>query len=635
MCGIAGYFSLNNIKNPNFSNLAYEFQNSLSKRGPDSCGKFENRSVLLTHTRLSIIDINERSNQPLHSFDNNYVIVLNGEIFNYKNLKNSLISKGYSYNTESDTEVVLNLFIEHGPQMFSMLDGFFSIAIYNKQKNELIVARDRYGIKPLIVHQTDDYIFFASEMKAIMHTADKFELDYESIFQYFSLTYIPPPYSIFKNVYKLEPGSYLTITTNSISKNFYVENYQNEFKIDYNLKFESATQKVRELIISSVNDRLVSDTAIGSFLSGGIDSSIVTAIAAQATPNLKTFSVGFKENSYYDETRYAEIIAKKYKTDHTAFILSNEDLLENLFDTLNYIDEPFADSSAMPLGILSKLTSKHVKVVLSGDGADEIFGGYRKHKAYNKLVKSNIVNRNLFQLLRVFKYLPQSRSNYLTDLFRKLNRFGVASNLNNKDLYLFLSTFNEERSLNKILSFQKDKEHLNIRWENYCKHISNENNLLQNALINDQAMVLQGDMLMKVDLMSMAYSLEVRPPFINQKVIDFANCLPDNFKINSQFGKFILRKAFENELGPQIINRHKRGFEVPMDKWFKNELKSLISDNLFERNFIMSQSLYNFVEIFKLKEEIFNTKYSNNQALIWSLIVFQYWWKKYESKIKK
>lgn len=634
MCGIAGCFSLNGNLSSNVNNLADNFISALSKRGPDSSGKFLTDNVLLTHTRLSIIDTHERSAQPMYSLCGNYVIVLNGEIFNYKSLRAKLEAKGYTFKTESDTEVVLNLFIEYKTKMLELLSGFFALAIYDKNNENLLLARDRYGIKPLLIYQSENCLYFASEMKAIMEASDKFELDHTSLKQYFRFTYIPPPFTIFKNIRKLESSTFLTVNKSGIKQENYINTSETENQQFSDLNYDEAQKKLKKLLIESVNSRLVSDVPLGCFLSGGVDSSIITAIAAQSTDKLKTFTIGFKDNPYYDETKFANIIAEKYKTEHTVFSLSNHDLYENLFEMLDYIDEPFADSSALAFYILSKQTSKHVKVALSGDGADELLGGYRKHLAECKIAGLSSSSRNAIQVLNVLKYFPQSRSNPITDKIRKIYRFAQASSLTNKDRYLFLSSFNESDVVDKILKIKNKSNVLSERENELTSLISEKENSLLNFLLSDQRMVLQGDMLYKVDSMSMANSLEVRPPFLDERLVSFVNSLPDEYKIHKSQGKQILREAFKDELTAEILNRPKHGFEVPMDNWIKNELKSYIINSLLEKNFVMSQGIYNFVEINKLLHEVFNKEHHNRQALIWSIIVFQFWWKKYESKIK-
>lgn len=634
MCGIAGCFRLNDNQSFIDSSFANKFISALSKRGPDSSGMFLSDEVLLTHTRLSIIDTHERSSQPMISSCGNFIIVLNGEVFNFKSLKFDLINKGYIFKTESDTEVVLNLFIEYGFKMLELMSGFFALAIFDKSKNELVLARDRFGIKPLLIFQNENFLFFASEMKAIIEASDKFELDHVSLRQYFRFTYIPPPYTIFKNVRKLESSTFLIVNKSGIKQVSYIKNSEIESHQFSSLNYNEAQKKLKELLIESVNSRLVSDVPLGCFLSGGIDSSIVTAIAAKSVDKLKTFTIGFKDNQYYDETKYANLLARKYNTDHEVFSLSNQDLYENIFEMLDYIDEPFADSSALAFYILSKETSKHVKVALSGDGADELLGGYRKHMADYRINGFNSAAKSLVQSLRMLKYFPQSRSNSTTDKIRKIYRLAQASSMTNKERYLFLSSFNERDIVDKILKVQNKNNELTVRENELTSLITDNENSLLNVLLSDQSMVLQGDMLFKVDSMSMANSLEVRPPFLDEKLVEFANSLPDEFKIQKSQAKKILRDAFRKDLIPEIIDRPKHGFEVPMDNWIKNELKNHIINDLLEKNFVMSQGIYNFVEINKLLYEVFNNSHHNRQALIWSIIVFQFWWKKYESKIK-
>lgn len=386
MCGIAGVYAFKEAGKENFSLLNNAIE-TLAKRGPDSKGTFLEKNVALGHTRLSIIDTSNAAAQPFTDDSGRYTIIFNGEFYNYKEHRQQLIKKGIPFRSTSDTEVLLQLFIEEGPACLEKVNGFFAFAVYDKEKDELFIARDRFGIKPLIVYADEDKLLFASEMKAMIALGIQKVIDEVSLYTYLQLNYIPPQHSIFKQVWKLESGHYLLVNKNGTDKKQYYSINQNPV----NLSYEAAQKKLKELLEASVQRRLVADVPLGAFLSGGIDSSIITALAAKHTKNLNTFSIGYKDEPLFDETQYAALVAKKYKTNHTVFSLSNDDLYANLNEVLDYIDEPFADSSALAVHILSMHTRKHVTVSLSGDGADEIFSGYNKHMAEFKARQKGVL----------------------------------------------------------------------------------------------------------------------------------------------------------------------------------------------------------------------------------------------------
>jgi asparagine synthase (glutamine-hydrolysing) len=379
MCGITGIYAFNEIGRFFTINM-FAATDTLSQRGPDSSGSFTHGYVGLGHRRLSIIDTSSDGRQPMTDETERYTIVFNGEIFNFPELKSQLTSKGYHFRSSSDTEVLLNLYIHEKENCLKHLNGFFAFAIYDKEKESLFIARDRMGIKPLLYFQDEDKLIFASEMKALAGLRISRELDYVSLQQYLQLNYIPAPNTIFKGVQKLLPGHYMYLQGSEVSiKPYYqIPQTYTRWTADQ-MSYEKVQEKLVELLEESVRKRLIADVPLGAFLSGGIDSSVIVALASRHTEHLNTFSIGYRDEPFFDETRYANLVAKKYKTNHTVFSLSNEDLYEHLFDMLDYTDEPFADSSALAVYILSKRTRKRVTVALSGDGADELFAGYNKH----------------------------------------------------------------------------------------------------------------------------------------------------------------------------------------------------------------------------------------------------------------
>jgi len=634
MCGITGYYALSN----NTLNNVIKVRQSTEKmylRGPDCGDIYTHGKVALGHRRLSIIDTSNGALQPMSDVTGRYTLAFNGEIFNYKELSAQYLAKVWERTggpkTTSDTEVLLYLLIEHGKDCLGWLSGFFAFALYDKQTGSMLLARDRYGKKPLNYYSTDEEFAFSSEMKSLLEWGIPKKLNYSVLHQYLQLNYIPQPQSMIEGVSKLKPAHYMLIDTAGIRE--YKPYYQ--IKIDsaaYNTyTYEGAQQELVKRMDTSVQERMISDVPLGAFLSGGIDSSVIVALASKYTKNLNTFSVGYKDNAFFDETKYAKLVAEKYKTNHTVFSLTNSDFLEHVYSVLDYLDEPFADSSAIPEYILCHHTRKHVTVALSGDGGDEVFAGYNKHAAEWKMRQSSLVNNLVKAALPLWSVLPRGRSNKITNLFRQLHRFAEGGKLSAKDRYWRWASFNTPAQTNHLLSkkslAQVDHQLMEHERQQILQHmVSNDFNEL---LLTDMNLVLTGDMLVKVDLMSMANSLEVRSPFLDYKVVDFAFSLPEQYKINGAMKKRVVQDAFRDMLPEEIYNRPKHGFEIPLLDWFKNELWGLINDDLLKKSFVEEQGIFDVDTIEQLKKKLHSNSPEDSHATIWALIVFQYWWKKY------
>ncbi len=631
MCGIAGFINLKGVQNLELSGALEDAAQALNLRGPDCQSTYHPKSTLgFAHARLSIIDTSESANQPMSAYDNRYTIVFNGEIYNYQELKERLEKERQEvFHTVSDTEVILRMFHHYGKSCVHAFNGFFAFAIYDKEKNETFIARDRLGIKPLLYTQTKDTFLFASEMKALLKFGIQKDLDFVSLQQYFQFNYIPNPATIFKGVFKLKPGHSLTIDAiGGVKEDRY---YSIPFTKKYaNLSYEKSQSELVQHLDKAVQRRLVSDVPLGSFLSGGIDSSVIATLAAKHQANLNTFSIGFADNPYFDETKYANLVAKKIKSNHTVFSLSNADLYENLHDILDYIDEPFADSSALPVYILSKKTRQHVTVALSGDGADELFGGYNKHQAEYLVQQDNLLNTLIGIGGPLWDKLPKSRHSKLGNLLRQLDRFAQGKKQDTPERYWRWCSFSPESYAKKLLKTDLSKsqgEYLSRKGD-ILKHFTSTNDINE-TLYTDMQLVLVNDMLTKVDLMSMANSLEVRVPFLDHELVNFAFQLPGEFKVSKNGRKRILKDAFRDILPAELYSRNKMGFEVPLLQWFRSDLKALILDDLLADDFIEEQNIFNIDTIRELKKQLFSSNPGDIHAQIWALIVFQTWYKKY------
>lgn len=631
MCGIIGAFAFS-YKGRDFFPAVYKCNQVLEKRGPDGEGVYVNDEIAFGHRRLSIIDVSSAGDQPMHSADGRYTIVYNGEVFNYKKLQAQYLSAEEQriLRSHSDTEVLLCLYSKLKEKTFELLEGFFAAAIYDHKADELVLVRDRYGKKPLLYYSDADKFLFASEMKALFAFGIPKEIDWPILPVYFQLNYIPQPHSLIKNVQKIKAGHFLKINKKGIIQMpWYTLSLQPQKYNTYT--YQQAKKKLVELMDNAVQKRLIADVPLGCFLSGGIDSSVIVALAAKHEARIKTFSIGYKDNPFFDETAYANLVAKKYNTDHTVFSLSNTDFLEHVQNVLEYIDEPFADSSAIPEFILSFYTRKHVTVALSGDGGDEVFAGYSKHAAELRMRNGGVLNSLVKYSYPLLSVLPQSRNNKLTNIIRQLSRFASGARLNAADRYWQWAALNNNLKVTSLFQEKVQEKITNSVSENIKNEFSGQikGQDFNEILLADMNLVLLSDMLVKVDLMSMANSLEIRSPFLDHHVVEFAFSLPYQFKIDATMKKKIVQDAFRNSLPEELYNRPKRGFEIPLLDWFRNELWSLIDDDLLEESFVKEQGIFDISVIQKLKTQLKSASPGDSHATIWALIVFQYWWKHY------
>lgn len=630
MCGITGVFSFTD-QAQNFKEDTRKAIVQLGKRGPDNSGEYADNHVSFGHTRLSVIDPSPSGNQPFISDDGEETVIFNGEFYNHKSFRKELQQEGYRFRSNSDTEVILHLYRKCGLNVIKFINGCFALAIWDKKRERLLIARDRLGIKPLYYYHGKDFFGFASEMKALLQYPIERKINMETMFSYFQLNYIPDHQSMIQGVRKLEPGHYMLITKERISKErFYkIPNAAKlEGKVD---SYEDAQKNVRKLLDQAVERRMISDVPLGAFLSGGLDSSIVVALASQYTDKLNTFSIGFKDEAFFDETSDAEIIANKYKTNHTSFSLSKSELYGNLHQVLDYIDEPFADSSALAVHILSQHTKKHVTVALSGDGADEMFSGYNKHLAHQKALESHFKNNSIKHLNWLWKQLPKSRQGKLSNKFRQLERFSNGLKLDDAERYWLWCSLSNEKSIMNMIKPDIDMAAYSKRKGDLLYFVKNYPKDLHSILLSDMRMVLCQDMLMKVDLMSMGNSLEVRTPFLDHHLVDYAFKIPFEYKMKDGVKKRILRDAFKDEIPSNLLQKPKHGFEVPLLNWFRTELASELDETVFNRDFLEAQGLFHGETVMQMKKQLYSRNPGDIHARIWAFLVFQTWYNKYIS----
>lgn len=631
MCGITGIFAFNLVGKFNKIHITAATM-SMEKRGPDFQDIYIDEWIGLGHRRLSVIDTSEKANQPMWDSSGRYCIVFNGEIFNYQELRRALQAKGVTFRSESDTEVLLQLYILEPDKCLEKLNGFFAFCIYDKHDQSFFIARDRFGVKPLLYLFDEDKFIFASEMKTMLRYGIDKTLDYTSLVTYLQLNYIPAPDSIFSHVKKLLPGHYLKV----VNKTMHVDRWYaipkaNEHR-NNGPTYADAKVRFTSLLESAVQRRLVADVPLGAFLSGGVDSSVITGLASRHKPDLQTFSIGFKDASFFDETSFAREVAKHFNTRHTVFSLTNNDLLAHVDDVLKYIDEPFADSSAINVFILSKETRKHATVALSGDGADELLGGYNKHEAFFRMLNPGWKEKAIAIGTPLWRRLPRSRNNLFANSFRQALRFAEGFKLSPAERYWRWAAFADLNEVRNLLSPVALGNFLQETFEARRRSLL-ENmyaaDSMNNILRTDMELVLANDMLVKVDLMSMAHGLEVRSPFLDYELVEFASNLPDSFKIAKGRRKRILHDAFRDMLPARICNRSKKGFEVPMLGWLRRELRSLIEDDLLSQKRIEDQGLLHYPQVEGLKKQLFSSNPGDVHARIWGLIVLQSCLRKY------
>lgn len=623
MCGIAGAIAFSEA-GKKYSDRIGDAVAALRHRGPDGEGIFRDENVALGHTRLAIIDTSDNAAQPFTSTDGRYTIVFNGEIFNYRELRAEMEKEGVKFRTQSDTEVLLAFFHRNkkDPTNFLRLNGFFAFAVWDKQEKKLVVARDLTGEKPLYYCWDDDKLLFASEPGALIAMGVKPVLHQQALPSYLQLNYVAGRQSMFEGIQHLPAGSFLEYPSEPAE-------HQAHFfwgaiptpKQRAQLTYAEARQKLAVKLENAVTRRLVADVPLGAFLSGGLDSSIVTALAKRHKDELETFSIGFADEPYFDETAYAKMVARHLGTKHHVFSLTNNDLLGSLHEFLAHCDEPFADSSALAVNILAKETKRHVTVALSGDGADELFAGYHKHEAELRARTKSGLNNLLRHTQEFWQLLPASRNSAFGNRVRQLRKFTAGLNLSPEERYwrwASIASENEVKAL--LLAAQKTAHDFPVLY------LDGEN--FNEVLRADMKIVLEGDMLVKVDRMSMLHGLEVRPPFLDHEVVDFVMQLPAEFKIQPGNRKRILKDTFRDLLPAEIFTRRKQGFEVPLLKWFRNELRGLI-DELLDEKFLKEQQLFHTEAVKQLRKQLHSSNPGDSAARIWGLIVFQSWWKKY------
>jgi asparagine synthase (glutamine-hydrolysing) len=628
MCGICGKINIDG--EPVNENLIKSMVSTLTHRGPDDEGFYFKNGVGLGHRRLSIIDLSSHARQPITNEDGKIWIVYNGEIYNFPDLREDLIRKGHTFRSKSDTETIIHLYEEHGVESLTCLRGMFAFAIWDERDKTLLLARDRVGKKPLYYYFDGRSFIFGSEIKAII--ADKgIERipDYTAIHHYLTYQDVPPPRTAFERIKKLPPAHYLVLRDGRIELKKY---WKLSYIPKHNMKIEELKYEIVERLREAVKIRLISDVPLGAFLSGGIDSSAVVALMSGIMNEpVKTFSIGFKEK-VYNELKYARLIAKMYNTDHTEFIVE-PDALDVLPKLVWHYNEPFADPSAIPTYYVSKLAREHVTVILNGDGGDENFAGYLRY-ALNEMSRQI---RMLFPipiaraLIPLIMLLPQGKD--INSLFWRLKRFFQVyikppEIRNLLMLCHFTTEMKKEMYTEDFLSNTSGIDSNDLMRDLYRE--ANAESFIDKILYTDAMMYLPDALLVKVDVASMANSLEARSPFLDYKFMEFAACIPSNLKLKGRKTKYIFKEAFRDKLPDEVLFREKMGFGVPLDNWFRKELKEMMYDTLLGHK-SMDRGYFNKAYIQKILNEHVTRKW-NWQYHIYNLLMLELWHREFIDK---
>ena len=645
MCGICGKVNFNrsSIQDAMLLRMCASFKH----RGPDDTGiritqtsasAKSQINIGFGHQRLSIIDLSDAGRQPMSNEDGSIWITYNGEIYNYRELAKELKKKGHKFKSNTDTETIIHLYEEEGINAVNRLNGMFAFAIWDENLNRVWICRDRIGIKPIVYHWDGVHFTFASEIKALLTDPSiSKDLDYDALQLYLTFNYVPAPFTIFKGIKKLEPGKYLLLYDGKIEIKSYWEPPvtcdQESAALPLKDQLEQFRKPLYDGLNEAVSSRMIADVPLGAFLSGGIDSSIIVALMAlNSSRPVKTFSIGFKDDSLYDETHYAREMAKRYQTDHHEFKLSYKDMLDVLADVMSTFDEPLADSSAIPTYIVSRETKKYVTVALSGEGGDELFAGYRSYLSeywYSRYMQiPGLLRQGVIENL--INALPDSRDGQLLEYVRRSKKFIRATKGSFTERLLSLKeVFPDEIRIKILLNSVHNNDGKNdpaLVWIN--KLIGGyKGDRINSILYSDLKDSLPGDMLTKVDWMSMKNSLEVRVPLLDHNIVELAFRMNGSLKLANGKTKYILKETFKNLLPSNLYNRPKAGFEVPISRWLKTDLKFLIDKYLANED-LREQGIFDFEIVDDLIQKHLSNK-TDTSWMLWNLIVFQNWYQNY------
>ncbi len=625
MCGIVGivYQGSRSVEREILEGM----NSAILHRGPDEDGFFLKENVGLAMRRLAIIDL-ASGQQPIFNHDQSKVIVFNGEIYNFQELRADLESRGHQFKTNSDTEAIIHLYDEFGVDCVQHLRGMFAFAIWDEREKSLFLARDRVGKKPILFsHQTNGDLIFGSEFNALLkYPSVSREVDFSAIDNYLTYLCVPAPQTAFKQIRKLEPGHWLLWKNGEIKTQRY---WQPDFSKKIKVSEEEAIEETTRILRESVKLRMISEVPLGAFLSGGVDSSVVVALMAQESSQpVKTFSIGFEEEDF-SELKYAKTVANHVGAEYNEFIV-RPNALEVLPTLVEHYGEPYADSSAIPTYYVSKETRKFVTVALNGDGGDESFAGYERYVAMSLAEKYRkipaVLRKGLIETS--VGLLPNPKQ--FRSRVKSLKRFVESGSLDNVERYLGWMSAISPGLKNDLVSDQF-KSHLNgtkpidvlKKWFDKTEDLD----VIDATMLTDQMTYLPNDLLVKVDIASMANSLEARSPLLDHNIIEFAASLPQNLKVNGKETKYLLKKIAAKLVPKEVIYRRKMGFGVPIGKWLRNEMKDFVKENLLSERFA-KRGLFQQNKIADIIQQ-HNEQKNDFGTQVWTLLMLELWFQRF------
>jgi len=615
MCGICGQVALNPVEVLNPS-LVKSMMQTIHHRGPDDEGMYVHQRAILGHKRLSIIDLG-RGKQPISNEDGTVWVVFNGEIYNYRELRAQLISRGHVFKTETDTEVIIHLYEEYNEDCLLKLRGMFGFAIWDERKEKLLLARDRVGIKPVYYTANSQRLLFASEIKALVADPSvRRDIDPEGIDQYLTFMYMPGEKTLFKDVLKLAAGHYLVAQRGNIQVRRYWDlEFDGHAK---NGSFESARSELVSLIGETVRDHMISDVPVGVLLSGGVDSTaLLSFVVQESDKEVETFTVGFDDKSFADERPFAKLAAETYKSKHHELTISAQQFMDFLPKYVWHMEEPVCEPPAVALYYISKLASQHVKVLLSGEGGDEAFGGYQNYRNLMWMERAKRLGWPVTGAL-------SSVLGYVGDRWEieKAKRYSFLMRTPLEDYY-YGRTWNPLSPFNSLrATTQTDASSPASKLVRDLLARVGKEDVLNKMLYVDTKTWLPDDLLVKADKMTMANSVELRVPFLDHRVLEFAARLPESAKVHGLTTKYILKKAFHGRIPAEILNRPKTGFPVPYVEWLQGELRGPIWEILRDRK-TMERGYFERKAIEKLLADA--EKKGNCAPEIFSLLTLELW----------
>lgn len=621
MCGICGIVS-HNEAHPVDEGMLIKMNDTIVHRGPDDAGHFHDGRAGIAMRRLSIIDLST-GHQPMTNEDKTVWIVFNGEIYNYQEIRQDLVQKGHTFVTKSDTEAIVHAYEEYGADCVHRLNGMFAFAIWDSVKERFFLARDRVGIKPMYYHFSKRNLIFGSELKAVLaHPDTPREINFSALDQFLTLEYIPSPNTIFKDIHKLPPGHWMMLENGRLT----IKQYWNVEPMDVPNSDQACVEKLTELIRDAVKIRMIADVPLGAFLSGGIDSStIVSFMSELSSQPVKTFSIGFG-NRTYNELPFARQVAQKYGTDHYEEFLE-ADIADMAMRLVSHFDEPFGDFSIFPTYLVSEVARRFVTVTLSGDGGDEIFGGYDTYVAQN-------MDQRFYG--RLPQWMRQKTMPYLLDLvppqpakkglINKAKRFvegaAMPSAWQHTRWMMFMNQQDKGMLYKPGVREAINGDSPGALIERYFDEVSQQNRLAQQQYVDVKTYMVD-NILVKVDRMSMAASLEARVPLLDHRIVEFALNLPPHLKLNGGETKAILRRVMDGRLPESILKKPKEGFSIPLKHWMREDLRPLMTD-LLSADTVRRRGYFDPNTVSRWVQEHLDQK-ANHSHRLWTLMVFELW----------